>query len=536
MALDLRQNLLAGLSIAGLMLPEAVAYAGIAGLGPQHAIIAGIVGALAYAAIGQSRYAIVAPTSSSAAILAATLAAVPGGMAAKAGVTTWVVLLTGGFFLAAALLRLGSLTGFISRPVLKGFAFGLAITIIIHQMPELLGLRAEGSNLALYLADVFTSLPRAHALTLSIGSLALLALLVLRRLPRIPAPLLVLAAGAGLGSVIDLQGLGVATVGPIHLHPGAPDLAPLSYGEFSELAQYAVPLVLILFAESWGTVRSLALRTGDAVSANRELAAFAGANLASAVFGGMPVGAGFSAGQAAKAAGATSRLGGVIAALGLLVLVTAGGGLVASLPRAIPAAVVIAALSHALDIRPFLRLWRLGRDNYLALGTAAGILVFGVLDGMLLAVVLSLIALLRRLSHPVIAQLGQLPGTHDYVDAARHPEATTPLGLAIFRPAAPLFYANADTVLSAVSRASSEDPAIRRVILSLEESFDLDTTALDQLLEFDRTMAARGYHIAYARVHDHVRDLLALAGESVLLKRCFYSVDDAVQAETKNAG
>lgn len=530
MTLDFRQNLIAGASIAGLMLPEAVAYAGIAGLGPAHAVIAGIVGALAYAVVGRSRFAIVAPTSSSAAILAATLAAVPGGMAAKAGVTAWVVLMTGGLFLAAALLRLGSLTGFISRPVLKGFSFGLAVTIIIHQLPELFGLYASGSNLGGFLADVFSKLPSADALTLCIGSLALLSLLVLRWFPRVPGPLLVLIAGAVLSMAVDLRAAGVAVVGSIALDFGPPRLEPLSWTAMSELAQYAVPLVLILFAESWGTVRSLALRGGDPVTANRELAAFATANLASAAFGGMPVGAGFSAGQAAQAAGVTHRLGGVIAALGLLLLVTAGGPLVASLPRAIPAAVVIAALSHALDLRPFLRLWRLGRDHYLALGTAAGILCFGVLDGMLLAVALSLVELLRRLSHPVITRLGRLGDTRDYVDAARHRDAVTPFDLAIFRPSAPLFYANADMVLSTITRMAGEDPAIRRVILSLEESFDLDTTALDQLIEFDRLMTARGYRLAYARVHDHLRDLLARAGETGLISRCHYSVDDAVRS------
>ncbi len=528
MTIDLRKNLPAGLSIAGLMLPEAVAYAGIAGLRPESAILGGIAGALAYALVGRSRFAIVAPTSSSAAILAATLAAVPGGDAARAGFTTWMVLLTGALFLVATLLRLGSLTGFISRPVLKGFSFGLAVTIILHQLPELLGLEAGGSNLVSFLASIFTALPRSDGLTLSIGCSALAALLILKRFPHVPGPLLILAAGAGLGALVPLEAHGVAVVGPIHLSIGMPDLPALPWPVISELAQYALPLVLILFAESWGTVRSLALKHGNTVEANRELAAFATANLASAACGGMPVGAGFSAGTAAEAAGASGRVAGMIAALGLAALVIFGGSLVAGLPRAIPAAVVIAALSHALDIRPFLRLWRLGRDNYLALGTALGILAFGVLDGMLLAVAFSLVALLRRLSHPVIARLGQLPGSRDYVDSARHPEAVTPLDLAIFRPAAPLFYANADTILSAVSLAAREDPVVRRVILSLEESFDLDTTALDQLVEFDRQMRVQLESLAYARVHDHVRDLLKAAGETDLLARSFYSVDDAV--------
>lgn len=528
--MELRRDFLAGLSIAGLMLPEAVAYAGIAGLPAERAIMAGIAGALVYAAVGQSRFAIVAPTSSSAAMLAATLAVIPGGVDAKDGFATWVVLLTGGLFCLAALFRLGGLTGFISRPVLKGFSFGLAITIIIHQLPELLGIPASGSNLLAYLGSIFSHLPQAHAASLSLGCLSLAFLLLLKRFPAVPGPLIVLVCGVLLSSFVDLGGHGVALVGTVTPHLALPDLPWLAWPQFSELTQYTLPLVLILFAESWGTVRGLAVKHGENVSANRELAAFALANLASAAFRGMPVGAGFSAGNALEAAGSASKWAGLFAAIALGLLVAFASSALAILPRPVPAAVVIAALSHALDLRPFIRLWRLGRDTTLALGTAAGILAFGVLDGMLLAIALSLVSLLRRLSQPQIARLALLPNSRDYVDAARHPEAVNPASLAIFRPAAPLFYANADTVLRTVATRAMEDPAIRTVILSLEESFDLDTTALDQLIEFDRLLAAHHYAVRYARVHDHVRDLLSRADETGLLSRCSYSVDDAVRA------
>lgn len=530
LSVELRRDFLAGLSIAGLMLPEAVAYAGIAGLPAERAIMAGIAGALVYALLGQSRFAIVAPTSSSAAILAATLAVVPGGLAAKDGFATWVVVLTGGLFLLAALFRLGGLTGFISRPVLKGFSFGLAITIIIHQLPDLVGIAASGPNLGAYLGSLFSHLPQAHAASLALGCLALAFLLAVKRLPGVPGPLIVLVGGVVVSYVFDLGASGVALVGSVRPHLSAPALPWLAWPELSELTQYTVPLVLILFAESWGTVRGLAVRHGETINANRELAAFAFANLASAALRGMPVGAGFSAGSAMEAAGAASRWAGLVAAVALALLVALGSDALAILPRPVPAAVVIAALSHALDVRPFIRLWRLGRDAALALGTAAGILAFGVLDGMLLAVVLSLISLLRRLSRPQIARLALLPGSRDYVDAARHPEAVSPAALAIFRPAAPLFYANADTVLRTIAAQVAEDPAIRTVIVSLEESFDLDTTALDQLIEFDRLLAARGFSLRYARAHDHVRDLIRRAGETDLLSRCSYSVDDAVRA------
>lgn len=528
--MELRRDFLAGLSIAGLMLPEAVAYAGIAGLPAERAIMAGIAGALVYAAVGQSRFAVVAPTSSSAAMLAATLSVIPGGLEAKDGFATWVVLLTGALFFLAALFRLGSLTGFISRPVLKGFSFGLAVTIILHQMPELLGITASGASLPAYLASLFTHLPQVHAASLALGCAALALLLLLKRFRAVPGPLIVLVGGVLVSGLLDLGTHDVALVGEVRPHLTPPDLPLLSWPQFSELTQYTLPLVLILFAESWGTVRGLAVKHGETVGANREMTAFALANLASAAFRGMPVGAGFSAGNAMEASGAASRWAGLFAAVALALLVAFASGALSILPRPVPAAVVIAALSHALDIRPFIRLFRLRRDSMLAVCTAAGILAFGVLDGMLLAIALSLVSLLRRLSQPQIARLAMLPNSRDYVDAARHPEAVNPAALAIFRPAAPLFYANADTVLRTVADRAMEDPAIRTVILSLEESFDLDTTALDQLIEFDRLLAARRFSIRYARVHDHVRDLLTLAGETDLLSRSYYSVDDAVKA------
>lgn len=525
----MRRDLLAGLSIAGLMLPEAVAYAGIAGLPPERAIIAGLVGLLAYALLGQSRFAVVAPTSSSAAILAATLAAMPGGPDVREVYATWIVLLTGGLFLAAALFRLGGLTGFISRPVLRGFTLGLAVTVILHQMPELLGLEAKGSNLATFLADLFRQLPAANPMSLALGSGSLALLLVLKRFGHLPGPLILLVVAGVVSQFVDLAAYGVQLVGPVHLDFAGPHLTWPGAEALSGLAQYSLPLVLILFAESWGTVRNLSLKHGETPGPDRELAAFALANLASALFRGMPVGAGFSAGNAMESAGAATRRAGLVTALALAFLVIFGGEVIARLPRAVPAAVVIAALSHALDPRPFLRLWQLGKDNLLAIGATLGVLAFGVLDGLLLAVALSLASLLHRISRPVIARLARLPGTRDYVDAARHPEATGTSDLVIFRPAAPLFYANADNVLNSVTARIIEDPAVRRVVLSLEESFDLDTTALDQLLEFDSSLRGLGYRLHFARVHDHVRDMFRLAGEDEVLSRCHYSVDDAVR-------
>lgn len=523
------RDLIAGFAIAGLMLPEAVAYGGIAGLPPQPAIFAAIAGCLAYALAGRSRFAIVSPTSSSAAILAATLAFLPGDAGTRAAVTVLVVGLIGMLFLAAGFARLGGLAGFISRPVLHGFAIGLAITIILRQIPAIIGVPVAAPDLLRLLLGIGRAFPQWHGISMTVGLTSLTLLLGLRRVPAIPGALVVLVAGIAASFAFGLPNRGVAVVGSIALSFARPHLPDLAWSDFSRLVQYTVPLVLILFAESWGTMRTLALRHGDTIEPDVELRALGAANLASALVQGMPVGAGFSAGSANEAAGARSRLGAVVAALTLAALVLVARPLIAMLPQPVLAAVVIVALTHAFEARPVLRLWRLGRDYYIAAGAAIAVLWFGILDGMLIAILLSLAALVRRLATPDLTRLGRF-GEHAYVDLSRHPEAITPPGIAIWRPAEPLFFANADAVLHAVRREVRNGPSPRALVLSLEETFDLDSSTLDALLEFDESMGKAGIRLQLARVHDHVRDVLRLAGADDLLARCSYSVDDAVSA------
>jgi len=512
------------------MLPEAIGYAGIAGLPPQHAILAACAGACAYTLLGRSRFAIVAPTSSSAAILAATLGSLPLDGTGRAVTTALIVALVGIIFCGMGLARLGGLASFISRPVLRGFAFGLAITIIIKQLPVIVGLPSHGGSIGALLAALFQSAGSWHGVSILVTLIALVLLLFLRRFPVVPGAFLVLGGGILASALLDLPGHGVATVGTIDLMPHWNDLRLPATGELLSLPQYALPIVLILFAESWGTMRALALRHGDAIEPNRELAALGVSNLASALVVGMPVGAGFSAGSAAEAAGAGTRWTGLIAAVGLGALVLLAMPLVARLPEPVLAAVVIAALVHALNVAPFMRLWRIRRDLPVALGAAAGVLALGVLDGMLFAIALSLALLIRRLATPHLSQLGRLGASHDYVDIAYHPDAQPPAGMIVARPAEPLFFANAERVLARVTALQAAQPDRRKLVLSLEESFDLDSTALDALTEFAALMAQRQVTLQLARVRDHVRDLMRQASADDLLARSSYSVDDAVRA------
>jgi high affinity sulfate transporter 1 len=527
------RDLVAGISVAGLMLPEAIAYAGIAGVPPQHALFAAIAGCTVYALFGQSRFAIISPTSSSAAILASMLVALAPGFGQKMLLVAMVVFLVGILFLAAGLLKLGALATIISRPVLRGFAFGLAILITVKQFPVLFGIPepSTGPFEAVWL--IVTQPAHWNAFSLSVGVVALALLIIMRRTPLLPGSLIVIIAAIFASITLDLQQQGVAIVGVIDLSSIWASVTAVSFDDLSRVVRFAPPLVLILFAESWGTVRGLSIRHGEPVDANRELRTLGLANLASAALQGMPVGAGFSAGAANEAANPQTRLATAIAAFGLAVFTIAASGWFAYIPRPALAAIVIVALLHALDPAPLYRLWKLKRDVTLALAATAGVLFLGVLNGVLVAIALSFAVFLQRLSMPSIMRLGRLGNSHDFVDAKRHPDALELPGILILRPAQPLFFGNAEPIFAAINRHILASPVGCTVIVSLEETFEVDTTALDALLEFDANMQKRGVALRYARMHDAVKDMLILGGGEDLLRRSNYSVDDAVAATRK---
>lgn len=522
-------DILAGLAVAGLLVPEAVAYAGIAGLAPGRALIAGVIGGLVYAVVGRSRFAVLSATSSSASILAAALGSMAiapqlAGGASRDALATAMTLMVGVMFTALGLLRMGGLTGFISRPVLRGFALGLAATIIVKQLPQLFRVPAAGS-IGQVLVGIATHAGQWHGPSLALGLSALIALIALRRVPGMPATLVVMAVGIALGSIGPLAHCGIALVGLTPI--GIPHLTlPHDLAVWERIAQLAAPLTLIIFAESWGTIRNLALAHGDKVSTNRELTAIGLVNTAAALVQGMPVGAGFSIGSANAAAGAQSRLSSTVASLATLALALFAGPLIARIPDPVLAAVVISALIHALNPAPIARLFHLHRDQWVALGATIGVLVLGVLNGMLAAIALSVLQLLYRWSHPLTSELGRVGIGHDFVDISRHPDATRVPGVAIYRPNAPLFFANAETELRTITTSVHASGA-KILILSLEESDDLDSTALDALDEFAQSLDKAGCQLILARAHDRVRDILCAAGFGALADTSTFSVADA---------
>lgn len=512
------------------MVPEAIAYSAIAGLPASFGLMAAITGPVAYAIAGRSRLAVVTATSGAAALLAAAIsnAGIPDVPRSECALA--LTLLIGIFFLLAAAFRLASLTSFVSRAVLHGFGLGLAITITVRQLPNLLGLRISQGTPMQILGSAIADARNIHAPSAVLGCFALL-FVWLSRSFKFSAGGLVLIISAILAMDFGPAGhFGIATAGPLDLNLSAPHFPMLAAEHWARLAQLALPIALVLLAESWATIRSLAAARGEAVSAEREITALGLANLASALFRGLPVGAGFSIGSASEQAGIASRAGPVLAAIVAGLAAFGAARWMALIPEPVLAAIVISALAHALSLRPIYSLFRLDRDQWVAIAAAVGVLLLGIVNGLLIAVALSVLGLLRRLAYPSLSELGRT-GAHDFVDCSTHPEAAAIAGLLVIRPNAPLFFGNAETILFETGRRARKERA-KAIVLSLEETDDLDSSTLEALREFRQAMAAQGRSLILARVHDRVRTILDRGGLADLAKAATFSVDDAVSMAT----
>jgi len=524
----------AGLSVAFILLPEAVAYAAIAHLPIQHAIIAALVGLLCYAGLGKSHFAIVAPTSSAAALLVAVVLSLhPVDSNAAKGFGVALVILTGLGLIILAKAGLGRLSAFVSRPVLHGFSFALAVTIIIKQLPIVLGIKVTASNPFLIIVEVIQHAHEWGLWSAAIGCSALILLWILKRWRNVPGAFVVLILGVGLSETINLANFNVTTLGPLLLSPPNLSVPQLPLEKWLQLAELACGLLIIIVAESWGSIRSLSLIHGNVIEPNRELLALGTANLVSGLFQGMPVGAGFSASAANEQAGAQSKMAGLSAAAVLFLMVVFGKGWIALIPEPIVAAAVINALSHSLNPQALIHLWRMDRDQYLALAAILAVLVFGVLHGMLIAVGLSLASAIRSFSQPVVRELAELGHSRDYVDRENHPNARTHTKLLILRPEEPLFFASVEGILAEVQLRLTSRTDVQILIISLEQSANLDSTAAECLIELADELKRQNKVLLLARVKDRIRRLLLKLAKAQFKDKLFWSVEDAVVTAKK---
>ena len=521
---------LAGLSLAGLLLPEAVAYSGLANLPPQAGVIGLFAGLACYALIGRSRYAIVTATSSSAAVLAAaTLALGVNAATQRIAFASILVCTTGLAFFFAGSARLGAMSNLIARPVLRGFSFGLALVIAVKQWPHIVGMHVQSTNFLPMLAEILRNVGAWKPTSLGVGVCALLGLFALGRVRYVPGVLIVIVAGIVAAPLLASRG--VVLTGPIHLALEMPSIAMPEGGHWLPLVEFALALMFILYAESYSAIRTFALKHDDVVQPNRDLIALGVANIVSGAFHGTPVGAGYSGTSANEAAGAQSRAAGLYAAATVLALVLLFLPWIERIPAPVLAAIVIHAVSKSLRLAVFRPYFRWQRDRLVTLTAVVAVLVFGMLDGLLAAIAFSLGMLLHSLSSPRLSVLGRM-GAHDFVSLSRFPQAQCTPGILVLRPEEPLFFANADPLLVSARHRVLQQADVRLVIFSLEESPDLDGTVLESLGEFAAWLAARQIDLRVARLKEASRDALIRANFSQLPVTAldYSSVDDAVSA------
>ena len=507
----LRADVIAGLTVWAVLVPEALAYASIAGVPPVVGLYAAVPSLILYALAGSSRHLVVGPMSATAALSAAIVTPVAGADGGRyVALSAVLAIATGLVGLLAGLIRLGFVAAFISEPVLKGFIIGLALTIIIGQVPKLFGIGKHEGNFFEQAWGVLTHLGDTQWRTLALGALSLaIVLLVERWLPLVPGALLAVLIGIAAVAIFDLDDKGVAIVG--HIDSGLPSLGlpgGVAFSDYLDLLGPAVGVLLIGFAEGLGAAKTYATKAGYHVDANRELLGLGAANLGAGLASGMVVNGSLSKTAVNGSAGAKSQASGlIVAALTILTLLFLTG-LFEKLPEATLAGVVIAAVIELVDIaalRRLYRVWteRLGgiygkaarADFTAALAAMIGVLLFDTLPGLLIGIGISVVLLVYRSSRPHVAPVVR-SGTL-WLDAARHPDLPRRPDLVVVRVEAELFFANADYVRGRIEELCTD--RTRLVVLDAETSPSIDVTAAAMLADLRNDLGRRRIEFRIAR-------------------------------------
>ncbi len=539
-------DVLAGLAIWAVMVPEGMAYAGIVGVPAIMGLYTIVPPLIAYALLGSSRLLVVGPDTATGLISALTVGAIATqGTAEFNALTSTLAILIGAFFLLFGGLRMGWVAAFIPTPVMRGFIEGLVCVTIIGQVPHLLGLEGGSGNFFSKLWLVLQHLPDASPASVLAGLLSLAAMQLLRHLaPRVPAALVVAVAATVLVGVLGGEAAGVSVVG--ELPSGLPHFAlpKLDLAVLQELAPGALAIVLVGYAEALGGAKAAALQGGGDIDPNQELIAHGPANILSGLFGGFLVVGSLSKTSVAMAAGARSQLANLVAAVLCFLTLIFLTPLFRGMPHPALAAIVIAAMLH-LSKPAYLR-DLMGRSRWefaVAATVVAGELALGVPHGIALGVALSLLMLIYRTSHLQGAVLGQLPGEEAYRDIRHHPEAITFPGLLIWRIGGELFFASVGHLDEGLKAAvASSRPPAKHVLLDANSVDFIDTSACDALQISIKELQSQDITFAFARVRDEVRERMRLGGiEAIVGPTNFYDrVTDGVRAwqrqETVDSG
>ena len=538
----LAPDFLAGLAVWAVMVPEGMAYAGIVGVPPITGLYTIVPPLIAYALLGSSRLLVVGPDTATGLISALTVGAlVAQGTADFNTLTSTLAILIGAFFLLFGALRMGWVAAFIPTPVMRGFIEGLVCVTIIGQVPHLLGIHGTSGNFFNKLWFVLQHLSDASLAPVLTGLLSLVAMQLLRHLaPRVPAALVVAMVATILVGLLGGEVAGVSVVGDLPSglpHLVLPNLDPTI---LYELAPGALAIVLVGYAEALGGAKAAALQSGGDIDPNQELIAHGPANILSGLFGGFLVVGSLSKTSVAMAAGARTQVANVIAAVFCFLTLVLLTPLFRGMPHPALGAIVIAAMLH-LSKPGYLRdLFARSRWEFgLAVVVIVGELTLGVLQGIALGVVLSLLMLIYESSHPRGAVLGQLPGQEAYRDVESRPDAITFPGLLIIRPGGDIFFASASHLHEWFKAAlASSHPPAKHVLVDVGSVNFIDTTGCDGVLNTIKELQSQNVTVAFARVRDQIREKMRIAGiETVVGSANFYErVTDGVRAWQQSGG
>jgi high affinity sulfate transporter 1 len=540
----LRRDLVAGVVLSTLLVPQGMAYAELAGLPAITGLYTTILCLIGYALFGPSRILVLGPDSSLGPMIAATILPIlgAGGSPTKAiALASMLALIVGGVMILAGIARLGFVADLLSKPTQIGYMNGLALTILVGQLPKLFGFSTDANGLLGEVHAFVHGLASGHAVAAAflVGVVSLgLILGFAHWLPRAPGVLIAVIVSIGAVAAFNLSDHGVSLVGT--LPQGLPPLTiPSPVSDLPLLVAGAVGISLVALTDTISTASSFAARTGQELDGNGEMIGIGAANVAAGLFQGFPVSTSGSRTAVAEQAGAKTQATGVVGAATIVLMLLLVPGLFRNLPNPTLAAVVIAASLSLADLRGTARLWQQRRVEFLLSFVAfLGVALLGVLEGIAVAVALSILNIFRRAWWPYQTTLGRVPGLAGHHDRQLHPDAEVLPGLVIFRFDAALFFANARTFRDQVRRLAAAEERPEWIVIAAEPMTDVDTTAADMLADLDEELNRAGTSLVFAELKDPVRAKLEryeLIGP-LDPDHFFPTLDDAIDAYRQKTG
>jgi high affinity sulfate transporter 1 len=541
----LTRDIVAGVVLTTLLVPQGMAYAELAGLPPITGLYTSILCLLGYAAFGPSRILVLGPDSSLGPMIAATilpLIAAKGDPQRAVALASLLAIMVVAIMILGATAKLGFIADLISKPTMIGYLNGLALTILVGQLPKLFGFKIEGNGLIAEFTGFVEGLAKGEAVAAAaaVGITGIALILALQRwLPKVPAVLIMVVLAIAATSAFSLAGHGVSLVGvlpkgfpPLTIpHVRLSDLGPLFAG--------ALGIAVVSLADTISTASAFAARTGQEIRGNQEMIGIGVANLAAGLFQGFPVSTSGSRTAVAERSGAKTQLTGVVGAALIILMIVLVPGLFRNLPQPALAAVVITASLSLADIPGTARLWRQRKAEFLLSVTAfLGVALLGVLPGIAIAVALSILNVFRRAWWPYDTVLGRVDGLEGYHDIRSYPEARQLPGLVIYRFDGPLFFANATAFRDDIRRLARTARKPRWIVIAAEPVTDVDTTASDMLEELDQALNADGISLAFAELKDPVRRKIERYGltHTIDPQHFFPTIEAAVTAYQLESG